>query len=324
MRLPIALIRSPAEQSAFGGVIRTKARSFAFAARFLDPPRRYATEVLYAFFRTVDDLVDERPPHADPAPVWEALDRWERWLACPAPAGPDSLETALYHVLGGYRIPAGYLLALIEGQRDDLRERPIDSFPDLERYAFRVAASVGLAMCHVLGGTGHRAFAGAAALGIAMQLTNILRDLREDLARGRVYLPADELEQFGYRGRTLMTASPGKRFGALLAFQIARTRRYYAAGMAGIDELDTDVRFPIAVAALLYSRILSKIEQGRYDVFARRAAVGRAEKVALAASLAVRGGLGGLDTDRAEPLEVLGPAARAELAACGAPGFARA
>lgn len=321
MRLPIALIRPPPERSTFGAVIRSKARSFSFAARFLDPERQHATEVLYAFFRTVDDLVDERPPGADPGPIRDELERWERWLAGPSRGDSGSLETALFQVMDRYGIPSSYLRALVRGQRDDLCQRPIGSFDDLERYAFRVAASVGLAMCHVLGSTGPRALAGATALGVAMQLTNILRDLGDDLARGRVYLPADELRRFGFVGPDLPSSPGDGRCVALLRFQIARARRYYAAGNAGLDELRPEVRFPIALAAALYARILAKIEAQGYDVFTRRAAVGRAEKMALAASLAVRGRPRPLAGAGPEPWDCLGPAARSELVACGAPGF---
>jgi phytoene synthase len=325
MGLPLALVRFSADPSPFAGVIRTKARSFAFAARFLDPERRRATEILYAFFRTLDDLVDERPPGADPAPIMAELERWDAWLREPSRRrdGGDPLRVALAETLEAYAIPAGYLQALLRGLHEDLERRPIRCFDDLERYSFRVAASVGLAMCRVLGATSPRALMAAASLGIAMQLTNILRDVGDDLARGRVYLPADELERFG-SGRALASRSVDDGLRALLRFQVERARRYYGAGRAGIVELSPEARYPIALAAELYSRILAKIEARGYDVFSHRAVVSGREKVALASRLALSmqvrrhhrdRGTARFASARTEADICLGPAALAELAA---------
>jgi 15-cis-phytoene synthase len=322
MQLPVALVRAPQDGSAFGSVIRTKARSFSFAARFLDPERRRATEVLYAFFRTVDDLVDERAPASDLDPIYAELDRWDRWLSAPdSDARQGPLECALADTIERYAIPRGYLRALIKGQRDDLDGREIQTFDDLERYSFRVAASVGLAMCHVLGATGRRALMAATALGIAMQLTNVLRDVRDDLERGRVYLPADELARFACPRDRLEACELDAPLRALLRFQTERARRYYLAGVDGLAELSPETRFPIALAARLYGRILDKIEGRRFDVFSRRAAVGHAEKVALACRLAVAMRLGRLESTGVDAESCLGEPALAELAASGAPGF---
>ena len=321
MSLRLAPPWSSPSRSAFGSVLHIRARSFAFAARFLDPERRQATEVLYAFFRTVDDLVDERPDGCDPAPILAELDGWDRWLDDPATvAGGDPLRTSLAATLATYEIPSSYFRALLLGVREDLEERPIETFDDLERYSFRVAASVGLAMCHVLGATNSRALVAAATLGIAMQLTNILRDVGDDLARGRVYLPADELDRFGCSRLALEARATDDALRALLRFQIDRARRYYRLGSAGIAELSPDARYPIALAALLYGAILDKIEGQQYDVFARRAAVSHREKIVLASRLAlamkIRDRLAGVRPPD-PPAAWLGPAARAELVACG-------
>ena len=316
--------------SPFRDVIKTKARSFAFASRFLDPERRHATEVLYAFFRTVDDLVDERQAGDDPGTIAAQLEGWDGWLAAPtAERCADPLRAALAEVLLAYQIPPVYFRALLLALRDDLAGRPIATFEDLERYSFRVAATVGLAMCHVLGARSPSALAAAAALGIAMQLTNILRDLGDDVARGRVYLPADELARFGCSAEAFATGTVNERLRALLRFQIGRARRYYAAGAVSIRELCPEARYPIALAATLYGRILDKIEVQDYDVFSRRAAVGRPEKVALAGRVAVRLRLEHIGApiprpmpgQKCDPWSPLGAAARAELAACGVPGF---
>ena len=311
-------------------VLRTKGRSFAFAARFLDPERRRATEVLYAFVRSLDDLVDEPPPGTSAVVIGSDLERWDRWLAASHPAsreGDDPLAAAVAEVIAAYAIPPVYLRALVRGLRDDLDGRPIETFDDLERYAFRVAGSVGLAMCHILGASGPRALRAAAALGIAMQLTNIVRDVGEDLDRGRIYLPAEDLARWVGSMRDLRERRVGAPLRAVLGCQVARARRYYTAGLAGIDDLPPEGRYSIALAAGLYGRILDTIQARRYDVFAGRAVVGRPAKIVLAGRLAVAKWTGhgwpprGATRQilRSTPADCLGPGARAELAACGIP-----
>ncbi|MBA2447212.1 MAG: phytoene/squalene synthase family protein [Chloroflexi bacterium] len=325
MGLSFSSLRAASIRSEFESLMGAKARTFALAARFLDPERRRATEVLYAFFRTLDDLVDERPIGADPAPIAAELADWDRWLAQPRQADGDPLKQALAETLETYAIPPRYLRVLILGLREDLAGHPMASFDDLERYSFRVAGSVGLAMCHVLGATSRTALLAAASLGIAMQLTNILRDVADDLSRGRVYLPADELERFGCHD-ALIAGSLDDPLRALLRFQIARARRYYEAGTAGIAELPLSVRYPIALAALLYGRILDCVEAQGYDVFSHRAALSRRRKVLLAGRVAIA-----MQMERHRiplplarraaappPMIAFGASTRAELAACGA------
>ena len=342
MRLSVSRPWRAPDQSPFGVVIRTKARSFAFAARFLDPERRRATEILYAFFRTLDDLVDERPSDADVAPIRAELRRWARHLAAPE-AGPlahdplahdplahdplahDPLARALRATLDRYAIPSRYLLALVRGLEDDLDGRPIDSEDDLELYAFRVAATVGLAMCHVLGATNRRAIAAASALGIAMQLTNIIRDVADDLDRGRCYLPRDLLDRSPGARDALAERRMNEPLRVLLRDQVATARRYYRAGLSGLAELPPDARFPIAVAAELYGRILDVVERRDCDVFVGRASIGRRAKLVGTARLAVamraRAVLGRDGSADVDPELCLGPAALAELVAVGAPPF---
>ena len=328
MRLSVSRPWGAPDQTPFGGIIRTKARSFAFAARFLDPERRRATEILYAFFRTLDDLVDERPPDADLGEIRAELRRWCSHLTAPdsGALGDDPLARALRETLERHAIPSSYLLALVRGLEDDLDGRPIDSADDLELYAFRVAATVGLAMCHVLGATNRRAVAAASALGIAMQVTNIIRDVADDLDRGRCYLPREAIERFPGAADALAARRMNEPFRALLRTQVECARRYYRAGLSGLAELPPDARFPIAVAAELYGRILDVVERRGYDVFAGRASIGRRSKLVGTARLAVamraRAVLGRDARADVEPERCLGPAALAELAAVGAPSFA--
>ncbi|MDP8921412.1 MAG: phytoene/squalene synthase family protein [Chloroflexota bacterium] len=325
MRLGVSGPWGARDQTPFGGIIRTKARSFAFAARFLDPERRRATEVLYAFFRTVDDLVDERPPDADVEAIRAELLRWSRYLAAPtrSPLADDPLARALAATLDRYAIPPSYLLALVRGLEDDLDGRPIETEDDLETYSFRVAATVGLAMCHVLGATSRRALVAASALGIAMQLTNIIRDVADDLDRGRCYVPGELLDRFPGARDALAERRMNAPLRAVLHTQVGRARRYYRAGLCGLAELPPDARFPIAVAAELYGRILDVVERRDCDVFAGRASIGRRSKLVgtarLALAMRTRAVLGRDSGTEADPEGSLGRAALAELLAVGAP-----
>ncbi|MGE3272662.1 MAG: phytoene/squalene synthase family protein [Chloroflexota bacterium] len=298
--------------------MRKHARTFTFAARFLDRDRRHATEVLYAFFRTLDDLVDERPPNADIEKLRAELQRWDAIVGAPERAleAADPLARALATTMLHYQIPSAYPQSLLRGLEDDLDGRPITSFDDLERYSFRVAGSVGLAMCHVLGATTHAALTAASALGIAMQLTNILRDVDADLSRGRTYLPADEIAQFDGAYDALRTRRTTPALQALIRHQIGRARHYYAAGALGVPELPARVRFPIRVAIDLYGEILCQVERQHHDVFAGRAVVGRRRKLLLAGRSAFRQ-WSRKASDGQPASAVLGPAARAELVSVG-------
>jgi phytoene synthase len=315
----------------FGQIMRRHARTFTFAASFLDQDRRRATEVLYAFFRILDDLIDERPADVDIAQLHGELARWDALVADPERARSDEspLARALADVMLRYKIPPAYLQSLLRGLADDLNGRPIAAFDDLERYCFRVASSVGLAMCHVLGATTPSALMAASAVGIAMQLTNILRDVDADLARGRVYLPSDEITRLPGAMESLCTRRSSPALRELLRLQISRARQYYAAGTTGVSELPPRVRFPILVAIELYSEILVQLERQHLDVFAGRAMVRRRRKLVLAGRAAFRQlVLAGRAAFRqlARPaggsgtvLATLGPAAVAELVSVGVP-----
>jgi phytoene synthase len=295
-----------------------KARTFALAARFLPAPQRQATIVLYAFCRYMDDLVDEPPAGLTPSLVRARLADWRRWLAAGPAAGrspePVALGNALREVIAEYALPTVYLTQLIDGVESDLDPVRMPGLPALERYCFLVAGTVGLAMCHVLGTRQPEALAAAADLGIAMQLTNILRDLGADLRAGRCYQPADELARFGYSHaqlqRLAIQGQTDDPFRGLMQFQIDRARGYYARGLAGVWLLPPAARPAILVAGRLYRAILNTIEASGYDVLQRRAVVSRRVKAyeSLVALLLVR-----LWGDASVPAEIPPPAERLAL-----------
>ena len=247
---------------------RRIARTFALACRLL--PRAIRDDVyrLYLVFRTLDDLVDNSEPGAE-----AAIAAVEAWCADGAVA---TRETALLDDLATrHPLPRAALRDFCLGMRSDLDAEPILTEEELERYCYRVAGTVGVVMAALLGTTSPAADRHAAALGKAMQRTNILRDIDEDSANGRVYLARETLERFGGR------LDPGAR-EALLRDQIARADALYDVGMAGVPLLRNG-RFAIAAAAAMYREILRQIEREGYGAQPGRAVVSGPRKLLVAA-----------------------------------------
>jgi len=266
-------------------LLATHGKTFHFAARFLPPELRHAVILLYAFFRTLDDLVDE-PAGRQVADIRAELEAWKSWFiskyAFPAPR--ERLGSALHCVLNKHPIPTPIFLDFLNGLIADLEAQGIYNFSALYRYCYQVAGTVGLAMAHVLGARSAPALTAAKNLGIAMQLTNILRDVGEDLAANRVYLPQDELASFDCPRAHLLKLyeaqqKPDEHFCSLMRFQVKRTHYYYKTGMHGIWLLPPDCRLPVLIAGRLYRRILTVIERNQYDVFHSRATTSFVEKI---------------------------------------------
>lgn len=252
-------------------ITRRIARTFYYGSLFLPPDKRRAAWALYAFCRTADDMADE--PSLYPDPVGE-LARWRAALVetyAGRPVGP--VMTAWADVLERYDVPLQPALDLLDGVEMDVRGTTYATFEDLRLYCYRVAGTVGLLMTPVLGYARPEALDYAVDLGIAMQLTNILRDIGEDSANGRVYLPTEDLARFGYDQERLFSAQVDDTFFDLLKFEIARAEDYYHRGQQGIPLLARDSRLAIALSATLYRGILQRIRRNRYDVFTRRAHV---------------------------------------------------
>lgn len=270
------------------GIIKSKAHSFYFSSRFLPPERRDDVYALYAFCRTVDDIADVP---GDGASATARLAEWKGWLRAGAPPHPDDPITyALGHTVRRYDLPLTPLLDLLDGVRDDLQPRHLPDAAALDHYCYCVAGTVGIVMAALLGANNPAALRPACDLGIAMQLTNVLRDVGEDLERGRIYLPASDMARHGYGRSDLERGVVDDRFVALMSQHIARARDYYARGMHGIALLPPESRFPIALAAHTYAGILNRIERAEFDVFTRRAHTGRRDKLLLAARLYLRHG----------------------------------
>lgn len=250
------------------GVTAKHSRSFYMASRLLPREKRQHVRALYAFCRSTDDIVDHPSETVD-----AELAQWrQRTLAGNAP-GDDLTAIAWADMCRRTQMPMGYAAQLIDGVARDLRQTRYRSFEELAGYCYGVASTVGLMSMQIMGYTSDDAIPYAIKLGIALQLTNILRDVAEDWERGRLYLPLEELAAFGLDESYVARQQVDDRWRAFMQFQIQRTRQLYLEAWPGIAMLSRDGRFSTAAAAGLYGAILKKIEQQDYDVFSRRAYV---------------------------------------------------
>jgi phytoene synthase len=256
---------------------RREAGNFYPAFRVLPRPQRLAMCALYAFLRIADDLSDE------PGPTDEKRRRlidWRRGLdgvyhgRCSHPAHP-----ALEHTLFLYDIPREYLEAVLDGVEMDLEPVAFATFGELRVYCYRVASAVGLACIHIWGFRGERAKLHAEDAGLAFQLTNILRDLGEDAARGRVYLPREDLDRFGYPWEKLQRGQRDDAFRSLMRFQVERARAYYEAAWPLVPLLAPPGRAVFLAMARTYRGLLEAMERRDYDVFSSRVRVSRWRKL---------------------------------------------
>jgi 15-cis-phytoene synthase len=262
-------------------IIHRASKTFTWGSRLLPPQKRRAAWAIYAFCRVVDDIADET---GDVANARSRLEAWRLRLERVYAGTPDGpIMLAWLDVLQQFDVPLQPALDLIDGVEMDLAGARPQTFDDLRTYCYRVAGTVGLLMAPVLGYRSPAALPYAVDLGIAMQLTNILRDVGADARNGRIYLPQEDLDRFGCRVTDIMAGKIDDAFIALMRFQIARAQHYYDRAMPGIAMLDRQVQFAIYASANLYRGILAAIVANSYDVFTRRAYVSPPAKMLLLA-----------------------------------------
>ncbi len=251
-------------------------RTFYLASGLLPFEKRKAVRALYAFCRMTDDMIDraEEDCEAD-------FESWRRRMLDNAPANDDQIALAWSDTRQSYHIPSRYAEQLIEGVARDNHQKRYKTFDDLASYCYGVASTVGLMAIHIIGFAGPEAIPYAVKLGVALQLTNILRDVGEDWLNGRLYLPQQELADYGLSEEDIATGRLDARWQSFIGFQIERNRSLYAEAMPGINMLNPDGRFAIGAAAGLYRSILSEIEVANGDVFSRRAHVSTSKKLSL-------------------------------------------
>jgi phytoene synthase len=250
-----------------------------------------ATWALYAFFRVPDEIVDNMPQNTpgEIAHVKDEIHRFrDKWhKAFDKGTSDDPVLRVTSYVFATYKIPFEYSNAFLDAMITDLEKTEYASYEELEQYMYGSAACVGLMMSSVIGfvdeaqretGLKH-----AAQLGYAMQLTNFLRDIEEDyVQRKRVYMPQDELAQFGLSTRSIAEKNFDEDFKRFVMWQSERATKLYAEAAIGIPMLNNYGRFPVACASSLYSAILTKLAQQNHNPFAGRARTNKAEKIALA------------------------------------------
>jgi 15-cis-phytoene synthase len=262
------------------GVARREAGNFYPAFLLLPSAQRKAMCALYTFMRIADDLSDEPMPTADKR---RRLVEWRGGLRlalsgrCQHPA-----HAALAHTVEKYAIPTAYLEAVIDGVEMDLEPVAYRTFAELRNYCYHVASVVGLSCIHIWGFEGREALRCAEDAGIAFQLTNILRDLAEDAARGRVYLPQEDLERFGYDPTRLHQGVRDAAFRELMRFEVQRARAYYDSGWRLVPRLAPSGQAVYLMMARTYRGLLDEIEKRDYDVFRGRVRVPKWKKALFA------------------------------------------
>jgi len=260
-------------------IARTQARNFYYSFICLPAPKRAAMCAIYAFMRLSDDISDDGGADREgQMAAWKAdLDR-----ALQGDYGESPVWPAFHDAVRNYHIPAEYFHQLIDGTLMDLGPRTYETFEDTYRYCYHVASVVGLVCIHVFGFNDPEAKKLAVYNGVAFQLTNILRDLREDAQMGRIYLPREDLVRFGYTEAELTGGVRNKSFHALMRFEVERAREYYDLAAPLVGMVNPDSQPCLRAMRRIYGGILDRIVAQNYDVFGQRARVSTWQKVRIA------------------------------------------
>jgi 15-cis-phytoene synthase len=263
--------------------------NFYYSFLFLPKTRRDAMYTIYAFCKAVDSAVDEPPPESNPK---EELRRWREELDALYAGTPTwPIAISLAHHAKQLAIPKAYFEELIKGVEMDLTTRRYRTFDELSAYCYRVASIVGLICLHVFGPTSPHAQDYAVDLGMAFQLTNILRDLGTDAEQGRVYLPQEDLARFGCTDEDLLQRKDSSQLQALVHYEADRARQFYAKAQAALESLPAQDRRALTVAEIMravYSRILEQIERPGHQTFGPRARLSTSHRLAVAAGVWLR------------------------------------
>jgi 15-cis-phytoene synthase len=255
-------------------VARTRARNFYYSFLLLSSEQRSGMCAIYAFMRYCDDLSDE------PGATCAAIERWRAQLedALQGRFSGHPVWPAFHHTVSRYAIPHEYFREMIAGVASDLEPRRIATFDELYRYCYQVASVVGLTIVHIFGFDTPKALPLAEKCGIAFQLTNILRDIKEDGELGRIYLPQEDLDRFGVSSGDLNSGLRSDSFIRLMRFEASRARAYYNESLPLLDLVHPRSRASLWALITIYSRLLERIESRNYDVFSGRVRLSGLEK----------------------------------------------
>lgn len=267
------------DRSTVRRLTHTQGPNFSVGFRFLSPAKRRAVYAAYAVCRVADDIVDEVPPGAEVEDARRRLDAWEAEVAA-AYAGRSRhpVTRALAENLEQFQVPQEAFLGLIEGCRMDLVKHRYADFEELEHYCELVAVTISDISLAIFGVVDGAATGYGRSLALALQLTNICRDVGEDTERGRIYLPLAELERFGVTEEELFARTGGEAFRELMAFETGRARAYFSGANPLPGTLERDARLGVRLMGLVYSHILARIAAYPEVVLHRRVALGRLDR----------------------------------------------
>jgi len=261
-----------------GRIARKTGKNFYYSFLVMPREKRAAMCAIYAFMRRSDDIADGA---GNPAVAMEGLHHWRAQVdaALNGDAAVDPILPALADTVRRYRIAPRYFHELLDGTEMDQTTTRYATFDDLYKYCYRVASAVGLVVLPVFGFKDEKALVPAEACGIAFQLTNILRDVKEDAQMGRIYLPLEDLRRFGVSEDDIMDSRATPQFLELMKFEAARAHGFYEKARPLLDMIDADSRGTLAVMIAIYGGILRKIEESNFAVFDGRIRLSTAEKL---------------------------------------------
>lgn len=264
-------------------ITRRYGTSFYFATQFFPKEARDGIYAIYAFARIPDEIVDDPAKTDRKASINELRDWRRQWLeAMAAGRSDDEVMNAIVYALKKYDIPIEYGEAFLKSMFQDEEKTSYRNYAELEDYMYGSAGVIGLMVTRVVGYSTEAAFPFAVKLGYAFQMTNFLRDIREDCDElGRIYMPEDELQQFGLDRREIFTHVTDERFTHFMQFQIERTRQLYREALPGIKLLNWRGRLAVRVSYVLYKAILNEIERANYNVYAGRVRTNTRQKLKL-------------------------------------------
>ena len=262
-------------------ITRKYGTSFYFATQFFPPETRDGIYAIYSFARIPDEIVDGHEKEGKAATVAQ-LNEWrDKWLtAMDAGRSDDDVMNAIVHAFRKYKIPVGEGEAFLRSMFMDEERSSYANYSELEEYMYGSAGVIGLMVTRIVGFSSEEAFPHALKLGYAFQLTNFLRDIREDYEElGRVYMPQDELERFGLGNEDIAKRTYDERFISFMKWQIARNREVYKEALPGIPMLAWRGRLAVRVSYVLYKAILAEIERANYNVYLGRVRTNFRQKV---------------------------------------------
>jgi phytoene synthase len=262
-------------------IAKKRAKNFYYSFLLLEEPKRNAMCAVYAFMRRCDDLSDE--PDVARDKVEQSIASWRLELdrALSGQLAADPLWPAFCDTVQRYAIPHRFFHEMIDGVMSDVNPQQMATYEDLYEYCYKVASVVGMTIIHIFGFTSMRALLLAEKCGIAFQLTNILRDVREDAEMGRVYLPSEDLRRFGVTAEQLKNGVENDRFRQLMKFEASRAHACYDESAELLKLIDRRSRRSLWALRAIYQLLLRKIERARFAVLSRRINVSKTTKVAL-------------------------------------------